>query len=147
MSDPAPLRQRSKVDAWLVLVLVLALCAPLAQAWMLREVAPRDALLALGVFAFTATLLGVLSLPCRYTLEADQLLIQSGVLRWRIRYADITSVRPSRALWSAPAFSLDRVRIDHGGRFALVSPVGRDVFIAELQRRVDRARGGLSPAR
>jgi hypothetical protein len=70
----------------------------------------------------------------------EQLVVRGGILRYRIPYADITDIAPSREIWAAPALSLQRVEISHGpGRFALVSPRERERFIAELEKRVQTA--------
>lgn len=84
----------------------------------------------------------IVGFSCHYTLEADHLRVQSGVVRWRIPYADITDVQASRSPWAAPALSLRRVKISYRGRFQLVSPRERERFIDELRARVARARTG-----
>jgi hypothetical protein len=131
----------SKIDTWLIMLLGLALSAMLFRGLMSLRFATPYALLVLGVFALVVLILLLFCYPCRYTFKADHLLVQSGALRLRIDYADVTCVTPSRSLWLAPALSLQRVRIDHDGRSMLVSPTQRDRFIAELTARVAATRG------
>ena len=79
-------------------------------------------------------------MPCRYTLEADHLLIRCGLIRQRIAYRDITAIAPSRSVLSAPALSLQRVKISYRHTSSqLVSPRERGIFIQMLQDRVRAA--------
>lgn len=131
----------SRIDTWLLALTGLVLSSLLIRGLISLRFNTTYALMVLGTFAFVVLILLLVCYPCRYTLEADHLLIQSGALRMRVDYADITSVTPSRSPRAAPALSLERVRIDHGRRFMLVSPMQRERFIAELQARATGARG------
>lgn len=130
----------SRIDAWLVIVIAAAIVLVLAQGVLLRHTAPVAALLAFGVAVFTGLIVATMTMPCRYELEADHLLIRCGLIRQRIDYADITGIAPSRSLVSAPALSLRRVKIRFTHGVQLVSPREREAFIADLQQRVDAAR-------
>lgn len=77
----------SRVDGWLVAVLLLAVVSPLAAVWW----AGADVVLALASVMVTLLVCGVLLVPCRYTLESDHLLIRCGLIRQRIPYRDITT--------------------------------------------------------
>jgi hypothetical protein len=136
----------SKIDTWLIMLSGLLLSALLFRGLMSLRFSKAYAIMVLGVFAFIVLVLLLFCYPCRYTLKADHLLIQSGALRFRVDYADITRIEPSRSWWSGPALSLQRVRIDHNRRFVLVSPMQRERFIADLQERVDAVRAARSPA-
>lgn len=131
----------SRIDAGLIVFFGLALSATSLRGLMLLRFDTASALVMFGAFTLIVLLLLTFCYPCRYTFNADHLLIQSGSLRMRIDYADVTSVTPSHSLWLAPALSLQRVRIDHDGRSMLVSPTQRDRFIAELTARVAATRG------
>lgn len=137
----------SKIDTWLIVLLGLSLSAILFRGLMSLRFSTAYGVMVLGVFAFTVLVLLLFCYPCRYTFKADHLLIQAGALRFRVDYADITRIEPSRSLWSGPALSLQRVRIDHGRRFVLVSPMQRERFMAELQQRVAAARENPQPPR
>jgi len=119
----------SRVDAWLLAVLALAvgLCV-----W--QGVATGSAV-SLAIGAATLAVVLALTVPCRYTLEADHLAVRCGLIRQQVPYARIRGVEASRNPLSAPALSLQRVkvRLDHG--FVLVSPRERERFITELRRR------------
>jgi hypothetical protein len=68
-----------------------------------------------------------------YVIDAGILKIRSGPFRWQIPIKEITRVTPSRAWWSSPALSLDRLCIEYGnGKWILVSPIRRDEFLEAL---------------
>ena len=131
---------RTKVDAWLWPIVAFVFVGPFASlgagVWALTARRP-DAF----VFFLTAVLLlGVLAIawPVTYTLADDELVVRFGLARVRVAYAAITAVAPSRNPLSAPAWSLDRLRIDHDGGFLLISPRDRDAFVAALSSRACR---------
>lgn len=69
-----------------------------------------------------------------YRIEAGELRIRAGPLRWRIPVAGITRVEPTRDARSGPALSLDRLCIDYGhGARCLVSPRDAAGFVRELK--------------
>ena len=64
-----------------------------------------------------------------YEIVGTDLLVRSGPLKWTIPVADIQEITPSRNMLSAPALSLDRLKIRFGKRvFILVSPEDKDGF-------------------
>lgn len=127
---------RSRVDTWLVVVVASALGFVFLQAVIVLPESPTDGFLSLMLLAFLLALMRLVGYPCEYTLTSTHLVIRFGVIRRRISYAEITSVEPSRSLWSAPALSLRRVKVSYAGGFQLVSPVDREQFIALLQGRI-----------
>ena len=135
-SGGQPPTWRSAVDGWVAGATALGLGGAAYAIVAALRVDVRSGLVSLGILVAILALVGALSIPCRYRLLADHLLIQSGLVRYRIPYAAITGVAPSSLPWSAPALSLRRVRIDFDGRFALVSPVRREEFIAALEARL-----------
>jgi membrane protein YdbS with pleckstrin-like domain len=130
----------SRIDAWLVILTMLGLGAALVAVFFTWNHSRTEALIGLGTLVFMVSLLGLIGYPCTYTLAETELVVRSGVIRYRIPYSTITGIEPSRSPWSAPALSLRRVKISHGGRFMLVSPNEREEFIRELQQRVGAAR-------
>jgi hypothetical protein len=83
-------------------------------------------------------LIATFSLPCRYILAETELRIQCGILKWIVPYRDICQLELSCSLWSAPALSLNRVKIVLEEGFILISPKNRIEFIEELKSRIDR---------
>ncbi len=131
----------SKVDIWLVTVLTVALLLPIVLSLLAFWNNPREALIMLATTAFTFCLCALLLIPCTYTLRDDHVLIRSGFIRYRIFYKDITSVEKSSSIWSAPALSLQRVKISLAHRFYLISPKNREDFIQTLQKHISTAQG------
>lgn len=82
-------------------------------------------------------------LTTRYTLEGGYLDVRSGPFSWVIALKEIRAVTSTRDPHTAPALSLQRLRIDYGaGRSIMVSPAEEVQFLAEL-----RARGVVLAAR
>jgi len=98
---------------------------------------PPDAWRIVVILALVSGLLLFVSLTLRthYTVLDGQLVIVSGPFRWRIPLSEITGVEPSRAPWSSPALSLDRLKISYGERrWVLVSPADKRGFLQALGR-------------
>jgi len=129
----------SRIDAWLVVILVATIGIVLAQAASTYARSPAESLISFAILAATLILCALIGYPCEYTLTETQLVVRSGLVRRRIAYRNITAVEPSRSLWAAPALSLRRVKVSFSGRFQLVSPRERERFIDDLQRRVSAA--------
>ncbi|CAN7597082.1 PH domain-containing protein [Acidovorax sp. LjRoot117] len=135
----------SRVDSWLLAI------GPLAGLFAITSVAVTVVPLAFNagvlhdktmlsliavVFALTLVLPLWLLLDTSYTLTAEELLVRSGPLRWRIALGDVREVLPSRSWVSSPALSLDRLRIRYGqGRSILISPREKQRFIDALRER------------
>lgn len=126
---------RSRIDIWLVAVLAGTFIISL-----ISLVPTLGLALAVLLELLVVMVLALLLWPCEYRLEPERLSIRSGLLNWRLRYADILSADPSIDPTAAPALSLRRVKIRTTGRTFLVSPQDRDGFIAALMQRVNQAR-------
>ena len=129
----------SKKDGWLfglvwgvVFVLISVglfnLFAPFGNPALGRE------LFRAGIGALLAVLLT--TYPVNYEITETELVARSGFMRWRVPLADIQEVRPTRSAASAPAWSLDRLRIEYlkGGtsRVLLISPEDKLSFMRDL---------------
>ena len=132
---------KSKVDWWLGLILVVA---PVAT--VMGAVAADAGIVGwLGVI-LVALIYGGLVFPMRYVLEEDALVIRFGLVRSRIRYADIKAVTPTRNPLSSPALSLDRLHIDAGSHLSgmglgpNISPADKAGFLRALAERTPRLR-------
>lgn len=133
-------RYTTAIDAWIVVVTLAAIGFALAEAIVVFPASPSAAFLSMTIVVLVAGFVGAFSYPCEYLLETDHLLIRAGFARWRIPYARISAIAPSRSLWAGPALSLRRVKIDYGRRFVLVSPRDREGFMAALRARIAAAR-------
>ena len=127
----------TKIDTWLMVVLVIPMLLVIGLGIYLFPNFPDEALLCWGTLLFSVGIVAAVGYPCTYTLEADQLLIRSGIVRYRIPYTTITQVDKSSSIWSGPAWSLQRIKICYGDRrFILISPQNRETFITALQSRI-----------
>jgi hypothetical protein len=128
---------RSKKDGWLF-GLVWGVVAGLNAFGLLCVLVgdPRlgGALLRAGLGALLAVLLT--TYPLDYEITRTELIARSGFMRWRVPLADIQEAMPTRSAASAPAWSLDRLRIEYlkGGaaRVLLVSPENKLSFMRDL---------------
>jgi Bacterial PH domain len=146
-----PKTYKSAVDLWLAAILIGAPLAILftgvSIAFSLHLLHWHEAIgrvagiLLVGAGLGLGALIATFSLPCRYTLGETELYIQCGVLKWIVPYRDIRRLELSCSLWSAPALSLNRVKIVFDDGFQLISPKNRREFIADLQAHLDRLPG------
>lgn len=115
---------RSKVDWWIAAILVLTIGMGIAGA-----IASR-AYYAIAVFPIVV--FGLL-IPIRYEVTDTDLIVQSGMAKFKFPIQDILEVKPSRLPWSSPAWSLDRLLIRGQNRAILVSPEDKASFIQALR--------------
>jgi hypothetical protein len=124
-------RFRSKLDTWLVFVVVAALVVlTAALVSMVISGAPFSAIaLFLGVMTAVTLFIGLIFTRTWYEVDARELRIVSGPFRWTIARESIRSIEESRNPLSSPALSLDRLRISYGDkRWILVSPEDKKGF-------------------
>lgn len=126
---------RSKMDAWLLALLLIAVAISLAGAGATLSLASA-AVWVVGAFI---AVVGVglplwLLASTRYLLGRGQLVVRSGPFKWSIQVADITSITPTSSPLSSPALSLDRLRIDYGrGKSLMISPLHKDQFLNDME--------------
>ena len=132
----------TKRDWWLLAILWVSFGLMLVglNAALTEPVAPWMRVFATCFFlAMTALTGGLLVLPYRtsYVLDSTNLTIRLGPFSRVIPLADITEAHPTHNPLSAPAWSLDRVRIrTRTSRFGvLISPERQQQFLAELAER------------
>jgi hypothetical protein len=137
---------RSKVDWWLGVILVaLPLIEIGAFVAALRSGEREGIVAALVGIGIVTAIYALLIIPIRYGLSREELIVRFGVVRSRIRLADILEVYPTHNPLSSPALSLDRLAIrTKAGPFglSLVSPSQREEFLTELAARADLVREG-----
>lgn len=128
-------RYDSRRDAWIVALLV-AIQVALALAVVGLGTAPMEPAarwLAIAALLAVIALITWMLLATYYVVSDERLDIHAGPFRWRIRLAELVAVAPTRMAWSAPALSLDRLRVEYGrGRWVLVSPRRQAEFLAAL---------------
>jgi hypothetical protein len=91
-----------------------------------------------AVLLVTGLLLSLLLLVCwpvHYTLTDEALVVRFGQVRWRVPYAEITDVYPTRSIVSSPAWSLDRLWVVAKGPNIMISPRDKAGFLTDLASR------------
>ena len=129
----------SKRDAWIVLVLwvaVLGMAAAAVGIWF--DEAPLG--FRAGMSALLATTGGFtlwVLYSTSYTFDKDELIVRSGPFRWKVPLDSIHEAFPTRNPLSSPACSLDRIRIRYGRRWGImISPENKSAFLRDLVSRV-----------
>lgn len=127
---------RSRIDAWLLVVLLAAVGASVvAAAAALRQASDLALLAPLLILAIGAALPVWILVSTSYSVEGSALHVRSGPFAWRIPLSAITSITPTHSPLSSPALSLRRLRVEYGrGKCILVSPVDQQAFIHAVER-------------
>lgn len=125
---------RSKIDLWILVILVVAMGACLYAGYDLSRGESQT------WWPITFTLLAGVVLPLwllvdtLYVIETQRLLVRSGPMRWKIPLREITGMEPTRSVLSSPALSLDRIRIEYGkGKSIMISPQDKQKFIEAVE--------------
>lgn len=106
-------KQKSKVDTWLVLV-VIGIVVAASLPFILVDEAPLIGLVISGVVLLV---LADMVVNTTYVIDGRTLTIRCGLLmKERCDIMDITAVRPTRTPVSSPAMSLDRLELKLRGR-------------------------------
>ena len=125
----------SKIDTWLLIILVaLPIAATFSCARSVVAGTPGSWIMALLQAALGIVLPLWIAADTRYVVTNETLIVRSGPFRWHIALAGITGVEPTRSRLSAPALSMDRLKIiSRGGGLCLVSPKDKQGFLRELK--------------
>lgn len=126
----------SRVDWWIAALLGGSVVFCFGLGFNLLGSDRVAGMITLGTGVFTGVFILLVTVPCRYVLEKEALLVQAGVIKYRIPYSDIRRVEKSSNPLSSPALSLKRVKITRTKGFLLVSPRNRDRFMQELAARM-----------
>jgi hypothetical protein len=140
----------SKVDAWFLAVFwgVGAVCLAGAPFLRKRSVGATALVAAIGALL---VFIGFNARSLRYEIHADGSVATAGTVipspSVLFRAADVVGVTPSHDARSAPASSLDRLRVDlAGGRAVLVSPEDKAGFTAALAKAAHSSSNGSTGA-
>jgi hypothetical protein len=134
----------AKVDWWVPV---------LFGAGFLLQIVVGAMLIGAGLFPFVlipvgaGVLMGLLlwtSSRTRYEVTSSDLIIRFGPFRTTLPAASIVAIFPTRNPVSAPAPSLDRLRIDYRKngelRFTLISPRDKEAFVRDLAQAAPQMR-------
>lgn len=131
------MRFESKRDLWFVLILrvmPLVLLLVIGDIWYLQHHDVRGPLAgAVILILFEVFLFETMLRSTYYRIDGHTLVIRSSVFTWRVAIGEIRSITPTRSAVSSPALSLDRLRIEYGGKTILVSPEDPKRFIEALR--------------
>jgi len=121
---------KSKVDSWLMAIVVGILILPIALSLFFKEGFWITSLICGIALAFVVWLY----LATCYKISEAGLKIHGGLFKIDIPLADIQSVKNSRNPLSSPAFSLDRLEITYGKdkRRVLISPKRKRQFLSDI---------------
>lgn len=130
----------SKKDAWLVSLIWGSAILPLVAGLLIVWTNAKAGSYLITISAITFTLLLAATFPLYYEVTERELVIRSGLFRWKVPLDGIEEIRPTRSIISAPALSLDRLLIrfrNAKGRFglAMISPRDRAGFLREIAAR------------
>jgi len=128
-------RFASKIDAWLLAVLALAVLLQIVATVgvLMQNEDPWAGVIMVLVSLLLFVLIGTTVAFTYYSVEGNTLRVVSGPFRWTIPIDRIESVEPTRNPLSAPALSIDRLKIRYsGGKAILVSPADKKGFVRAL---------------
>ena len=129
------------IDIWIALLLVAGPLILLNLGIYLHKTGEeQNSLICISAGMLIGVVTWILAFPCQYTLEDKSLLAQSGILKWRIPYAEIQTVELSNSILSGPALSLQRIEVQYDRGRILISPNERDLFLKELRKKVSMAK-------
>ena len=136
------IRYNSKKDlrlVWLISLIGLVLIFATAYQLFTNGINHPPTLPLLVSLILLLSVVFLFAYPVSYEISPPDLLIRSGVTRFRIPLSSIESVQPSRNPYSSPALSLDRLKIDYKKKgklcFILISPENKKGFLNELARK------------
>jgi len=122
----------SKIDRWLAILVIgaMAIEAGIGLAIIIGQQRGWGVgLIMIGVALFIAWTFA----QTFYVVQGPELLIRSGIFRWRIQLAEIEIIEPTRNPLSSPALSLDRLAIRFRRRGKLrkimISPLDQANFL------------------
>lgn len=126
-------------------VVAVALGAFLLAAWVAysqHDIKPLIFLVVSEVLTIGALL--AITLPVRYELWEQKLVVRTGVIRSEIWFNSIEKIEPCSSIMAGPSLSFDRLRIEYDNNgydaYVLVSPDDEESFLTQLEAR----RGALT---
>lgn len=119
---------RSKIDSWLLILILVALGIPLTLI-VVNEFSVVEFSIILFMLIFTLLLL----FGIKYTIEGKVLRVHYAFFySERINIDEITEIANTHTLLSAPAASLDRIKITYGKKYVVLSPKDKQKFVKQL---------------
>ncbi|MCC5834642.1 MAG: PH domain-containing protein [Opitutales bacterium] len=133
-------RFKSAVDVWVLLFLVGTPVLLIALGASKLDSAPGAAYFQMGFGVLVGALIALLSIPCYYDMDDQELTIRGGFFAYSLPLNRIHKVELANGLWVAPALSVKRICIVmDDAQSHMISPKDREAFIRELEDRCDRS--------
>lgn len=128
---------RSKVDLWLVIVLTISSISLLTLIYNTFDFkSSYEDVIFLVLFVFLAILIWLPIPTTYYVVECGILKVHSIFLKWEIPLNAIQKIEQTSDFLSAPALSLDRIKIEYKKNnmheYIMISPKNRAEFIKEI---------------
>jgi hypothetical protein len=125
---------RSKVDWWLVLLVLAVPGWQIAAEWARRGGGYPPA--SFWVLIALVALMAITLVPTRYVIEGRTVSIQCGLIAWEygaFAVEDVQSVQPTHNPLASPALSLDRLKVElRSGGNVLISPRDKEGFLGAI---------------
>ncbi len=119
---------RSKVDAWLLLIIHAVIIASVVPIGYSGDVAKSVIIAAALIVPITIYMFNI-----KYIIRGSSLIVKDGIFTHTYDINDIRSIKPTHTLLSAPAASLDRLEINFSHDTLIVSPKHKKDFIRQLR--------------
>lgn len=121
---------KSKIDWWLLVILVFAIAVSLISAYAtVKQAGTSNTIIGVLLALVGAGLPLWLLLTTKYIVASQLLTISSGPFSWVVPLSSISSVTETRNPLSSPALSLDRLAIKYeNGKTVMVSPADKAAF-------------------
>lgn len=121
---------KSKVDTWLIVLVYGVMIVSIILA-----VYDNKSWIGIGIIVLTLAIISMFLFSIKYTIENDKLYIYCANLYIEcVDINKITEISATRTLLSAPASSLDRLRIKYGYDEIIISPKDKEKFIENICR-------------
>jgi hypothetical protein len=131
---------RSKVDAWIGAILLLATGAQIWAALFIFTSGHPGRWVAVPLLLIGPVLILWIMATTYYVVSSAELLIRCGPVRVRIPIDQIANIQKTRNPLSSPALSLDRLAINYGkGQTCMISPKDQAGFLETLRAHGVRA--------
>ncbi|MGN7403361.1 PH domain-containing protein [Cytobacillus praedii] len=136
---------QSKIDKYYLYVLISAIViigiACVLPLFLDKQIDLFGILCMLSIFFLTVGFLLWISFPISYSFQENHLLVKTGPFKKRVQYIEITSIRPTKDIFTGYRIlsSMDAIAISYRSGLMgelKISPKDKDAFLSELRARV-----------
>lgn len=126
---------RSKVDAWLTLVVAGGLGAMWLS--MVRRIQAGRTIDALDIIVplLSSAFIVWIFRTTFYVITSDALIVHAGPIRRTVPLRLVQRLRATHNPLSSPALSLDRIEVTYGSKRVLISPQDKRDFVSAVMKR------------